>query len=121
MDLIQTLRRLGQQNAGGWSHSGAMQAAQLPLIKKLYEQNGLEIKLTCGACPEQYEIFKDGEQVAYYRLRHGEFTVDVPDCGGETIYEAEPNGDGTFDENERIAYLARAMRKLIQNLPNEKL
>ena len=48
-------------------------------------------------------------QVGYLRLRHGWFTADMPDSGGETIYEAQPNGDGIFtDENERDRYLNEA-------------
>lgn len=93
-----------------------MQEAQMPLVKKLYEKNGLELKMTCGACPEQYDVFKDGKQVAYYRLRHGEFRVDYPECGGETIYEAEPSGDGIFDDNERLVYLSKAMRQVLLKL-----
>jgi len=72
-----------------------------------------ELILTCHACPEQYEVFKDGKQVAYYRLRHGEFRVDLGECGGETIYEAEPNGDGIFDADERFIYLIKAIREVL--------
>lgn len=115
MNLSQTFRRLGPQ-MGGWANAYKMLLAQLPLIEKLYTKNGLSIKLTCAACPEQYEVFKDGNQVAYYRLRHGEFRVDYPDCGGETIYEGSPNGDGTFDANERIVYLTKALRHLLHKL-----
>jgi len=39
----------------GWSNSMNMQDTQMPLIKKLYAKNGLELKMTCNACPEQYE------------------------------------------------------------------
>lgn len=117
MNIIQTLRRIGQVS-NGWAHSYDMLNAQLPLIKKLYLRNGLDIQITCGACPEQYDVFKDGQQVAYYRLRHGEFRVDYPDCGGETIYEAEPIGDGTFEDNERIIFLTAAMRKVLGKLKN---
>jgi hypothetical protein len=113
MDLLQSMRRLGQQSKG-LAQSFIGQNQQQLLIKKLYENNGLEIKMTCGACPEQYEVFKDGKQVAYYRLRHGEFRVDYPDCGGETIYYAEPNGDGIFDDEERLVYLTTAMRKVLE-------
>jgi len=112
MNLTQTFRRLSQQ-MNGWNKSGDIQAAQLPIIKKLYANNGLELVMTCGACPEQYEVFKDGKQVAYYRLRHGEFRVDYPNCGGETIYEAEPIGDGIFNTDERLVYLTKAMRNLL--------
>lgn len=109
------MRRLGQQSKG-WDGPLSSLSAQLLLIEKLYSKNGLTIKMTCSACPEQYDIFKDSEQVAYYRLRHGEFRVDIPECGGETIYEAEPNGDGIFDPDERLVYLTKAMRKVLERL-----
>lgn len=96
----------------GWDNSFSNQSAQMPLLKKMYAKNGLEIK-GGGACPEQYDVFKDGKQVAYYRLRHGEFRADYPDCDGETIYEAQPQGDGIFDANERLFYLAKAMRQVL--------
>lgn len=66
---------------------------------------------TCGACPEQYDLFDkaSGKQVAYFRLRHGTFRVDVPDCGGETIHVAHPKGDGCFDDDEREKCLLEAL------------
>lgn len=71
--------------------------------------DGLELRCTCSSHPEQYDVFDGETQVAYFRLRHGEFTVDVPDCGGKTIYEAEPSGDGLFDADERQRYLTEAV------------
>ncbi len=72
--------------------------------------HGYRLKQTCGACPEQYDVYDDlGQQVAYFRLRHGGFRVDVPDCGGETIYTANPKGDGIFDREERVHYLTKAV------------
>jgi hypothetical protein len=69
--------------------------------------------LTCFACPEQYDVFDGrGEKVGYLRLRHGWFRADVPCCGGETVYEAEPNGDGIFDEDERYGYLSEAVAEI---------
>jgi len=115
MNLIQTLRRIGQQ-MNGWRYGINMLNHQLIIIKKLYTKHGLEIKLTCDACPEQYEVFKDGVQVAYYRLRHGEFRVDHPSCGDETIYEAEPLGDGMFYEKERLVYLTKALRCVLSKI-----
>lgn len=117
MNIIQTFRRFGQQT-NGWSKAINMQTNQMSLINKLYTKNGLELKRTCEACPEQYEVFKEGNRVAYYRLRHGEFRVDYPECGGETIYEAEPSGDGIFDDNERLFYLSKAMRQVLLKLKN---
>jgi hypothetical protein len=72
--------------------------------------DGLELRCTCSSHPEQYDVYDGEKQVAYFRLRHGEFTVDVPDCGGETIYKAQPNGDGLFDANERQKYLTEAVQ-----------
>lgn len=115
MNISQTFRRIGQQMSG-WSNAMNMQDAQMPLAKKLYAKNGLELKITCSACPEQYDVFKDGKQVAYYRLRHGYFTVDYPECGGEEILNEYPNGDGIFDDNERLLYLSKAMRALISKI-----
>lgn len=71
--------------------------------------SGLELRCTCPSHPEQYDVYDGETQVAYFRLRHGEFRVDVPHCGGETIYEAEPNGDGLFDADERQRYLTEAV------------
>lgn len=63
---------------------------------------------TSFACPEQYDVFIGEAQVGYLRLRHGAFRVDYPECGGETIYTAEPDGDGEFTNAERWEYLDRA-------------
>lgn len=73
---------------------------------------GYDLVLTCGACPEQYDVFKDGEQVGYLRLRHGYFRADYPDCGGETVYTATPEGDGIFEEDERDFYLTAAIQAI---------
>lgn len=62
-----------------------------------------------GMCPEQYDVYKGGVQFAYLRLRHGEFTVQVPDVGGTLVYEAHPDGDGSFEDYEREQYLRRAL------------
>jgi hypothetical protein len=85
------------------------------LLKK-FDNNLIKLNLTCPACPEQYDAFMDGEQVGYLRLRHGEFRVDFPDCGGGTIYEAHPKGDGAFDDDEREFYLNEARRAIEKRL-----
>lgn len=78
----------------------------------MVQAHDIELVMTCRACPEQYDAFLNGEQVGYLRLRHGQFRVDYLECGGETIYEAEPEGDGIFDFEERDDYL-RAAREAI--------
>lgn len=72
-----------------------------------------DLILTCSACPEQYDVMRDGVQIGYLRLRHGEFRADYPECGGETVYEAEPEGDGCFEAHERERYLTAAVRALL--------
>ena len=69
---------------------------------------------TCGACPEQYNVFDEvtKKQVGYLRLRHGYFRADLDSCGGETVYESETNGDGTFDDDERMPELTAAVNAL---------
>jgi hypothetical protein len=118
MSFVQTLRRMGQQ-MNGWDYSITMQSYQLKLIKKLYKKNGLEIKISSDAFPEQYDVFKNGKQVAYYRLRHGEFIVDYPNVFGDEIMCSYPNGDGIFDTNERVIYLTKAMRIVLSKLQGD--
>ena len=64
---------------------------------------------TCSACPEQYDVFdKDGNQVAYVRLRWGSLTAEYPDVGGMCIYDAHI-GDGWSgcfqSEKQRMTHL----------------
>ena len=82
--------------------------------------DGITLKLTCGACPEQYDAFSGGELVGYLRLRHGKFRVEYPDCGGETIYFANPKGDGMFDDDEREFYLKQAVKAINEKLEETK-
>jgi len=72
---------------------------------------------SCFACPEQYDVLdENNNQVGYLRLRHGAFSVEQPDCGGEIIYEANPKGDGMFDEEERGFYLEKAREAILKAL-----
>lgn len=75
---------------------------------------------TCSACPEQYDAFIGDKPVGYLRLRHGHFRVDYPQCGGETIYDAYPYGDGIFEDYERYKYLQEA-KQAICNKVNSTL
>jgi len=69
----------------------------------------LRLVQTCGACPEQYDVFDGDQQVGYIRLRHGTMRVDCPDAGGDTVYTANPKGDGIFEDDERDYYLRFAV------------
>ena len=70
---------------------------------------GYELKQTCGACPEQYDVYWEGKQVGYLRLRWGEFSAEVPDCWGKMVYLARPEGHGEFEDHERVKYLTEAI------------
>lgn len=83
------------------------------------EISEIELIQTCVACPEQYDAYHNNIQVGYLRLRHGFFYVDCPDCGDETVYTANPKGDGIFYEDEREFYLNGAKQAIINHY-NEK-
>jgi hypothetical protein len=77
------------------------------------EINGYLFNMTCMACPEQYDVYKNGKQVAYVRLRWGHLRVDAPDVGGESIYyyEFKDGLQGCFDsEEERMYHLTEIAR-----------
>lgn len=77
---------------------------------------GIRLEMTCQACPEQYDAFVEDELVAYLRLRHGTFTVEMPDAGGTLVYSARTNGDGAFDESEREHHLRMAKEAITRSL-----
>ncbi len=76
----------------------------------------LKLVMTCGACPEQYDVFQDGKEVGYLRLRHGHFRAE---CNGVVVYEATPNGDGLFEYDERDHYLRFAVDAIERHLRGE--
>lgn len=84
--------------------------------QKTHNRKGLNLVLTCTACPEQYDVFSGDKLVGYLRLRHGYFSADVPDAGGRTVYEAEPKGDGLFEQDEREYYLDKAVEAILETM-----
>lgn len=70
----------------------------------------LRLVQTCEACPEQYDVYLDEEEIGYLRLRHGTFRADYR---GETVYVGSPRGDGTFKDDEREEYLNRGCRAIL--------
>lgn len=82
-----------------------------------YTIGGYDLFKTCSACPEQYDVFRGDERVGYLRLRHGYFYASVPDVSGRIVYEAEPQGDGCFEPDERDPYLAEAIAAIDASLP----
>ena len=68
---------------------------------------GLYFYETCGACPEQYDVYDSYEKiVGYVRLRWGYLRCEYPYVDGEVIYEADI-GDGLtgcFENDEQREY-----------------
>lgn len=84
--------------------------------------HGYKLELTCQACPEQYDVLDDeGNLVAYLRLRHGSFTAQCPDVGGDLVYQAYPKGDGIFEDEERYRFLTEAIYNVQKWIMNDKL
>lgn len=75
--------------------------------------SGYDLYCTCGACPEQYEVYLGDEHVGYLRLRHGGFSAEYLDCGDRMVYYTqECQGDGQFDPEERDYFLATAIKHI---------
>jgi len=74
----------------------------------------IELRESCGACPEDYLAYYQGKEIGYLRLRHGYFFVEAP-YNGEKIYEAHPEGDGIFMPHERPGYLLKAKEALARH------
>ena len=64
-----------------------------------------------GIFPEQYDVYLDGKEIGYLRMRHGCFRAETP-FGGQMVYTAEPEGYGCFEDNERDQYLAAAIKAI---------
>lgn len=76
--------------------------------------NGCYLIQTCSAYPEQYDVYKGKVQIGYLRLRNGWFRADYPECGGETVFEDYPEGDGAFEDGERDKFLSAAVDALLE-------
>ena len=82
-----------------------------------FEINGLTLKMTCTAFPEQYDVFdKNYNQVGYIRLRNGWLYCSIPDCSDDIIYEAYPNGaDGCFVSDKQRSHYLKVITNLLNN------
>lgn len=84
---------------------------------------GLDFFKTCFACPEQYDVFDENENlVGYVRLRWGGLTCEYPDVGGEEIYYASV-GDGWTgefkSEEQRMKHLNKIADRIIEKIRKE--
>lgn len=85
---------------------------------------GLTFRQTCGACPEQYDVFDaQGQQVAYVRLRWGGLSACAPDVSGYEFYYHEFEGDwakGTFDTAEEREEFLDAIAAALESRPSSR-
>ena len=83
------------------------------------------LKMTCGACPEQHDVFdSEGKQSGYIRLRGGNFRVYYPDTGGELVFyhrfEDYPLMGMFSDDKEREFFLTEAVKAIHNKIELEK-
>ena len=78
---------------------------------------GYDFKCTCFACPEQYDVYLNGESIAYVRERHGHLTVN-PIINGtidreRLIYEEYANGRSDIFEKreEKLTQIAKEIER----------
>ena len=85
------------------------------MVTKYVKTFPFEFALTCQACPEQYDVFLEGKQVGYVRLRWGVLRCGYPDVVGEIVYYHEFDDglqgcfDGDEDRNFHLAEIAKAL------------
>ncbi|MDB4314471.1 hypothetical protein N9955_00420 [bacterium] len=87
-----------------------------PFVKEQNNYFGFTLVKTCDACPEQYDVYRGDQMVAYFRLRHGHFTARVPDVEGGIVYESNTIGDGCFEPEEREKELTKACESVYYEL-----
>lgn len=84
------------------------------------EIKGLIFNRTCGACPEQYDVFNDnGHIVGYVRLRYGNLICEYPSVFGKCIYHASIGGGwtGCFEnEEQRMEHLNNIADKILEEI-----
>ncbi|CAB4134451.1 hypothetical protein UFOVP273_71 [uncultured Caudovirales phage] len=85
----------------------------------------VEFRLTCMACPEQYDVYLGDKEIGYVRLRWGHLRVNYPDFMGKEVYSEQVGHEfcGEFhDDHMRRRYLKRIARILLtEHSKNENL
>lgn len=78
------------------------------------------LKQTCGACPEAYNVYRNGKYVGRFRIRYGGFTAhnDVPDS--DPVYERNDVGDGMLDWDKRDEVLTAACKALLEDIKSRE-
>jgi hypothetical protein len=77
--------------------------------------SGFALVKTCSAYPEQYDVYRRGSKVGYFRLKHNVFRA-YNVFTDEVIYCVSTKGDGCFEEDERDIHLDAAIAALRTDL-----
>lgn len=126
LTLAAALREFGIIETYGDHAAGRAEA--LALYRRLKDEDllisdppvetavSIELVRTSLAMPEQYDVFRDGRQIGYLRLRHGYFRAHYPDHTADgAVYETGVRGDGFFhDDEERARELRAAAVELLK-------
>lgn len=77
------------------------------------KRDGLYLESLCNC--ETYNLYRNGEKIAYFRLKFGRFTVEAPGSGGkfEYVVTFEDMSMNRFPAGERDYYLAAGVRSVI--------
>lgn len=54
----------------------------------MIEAVDLKLDKTCESCPEQYNVYYDGQQIGYIRRRWDKIWAHCPNVFGEVVHEA---------------------------------
>jgi hypothetical protein len=74
-----------------------------------------ELVQTSRAWPEQYDVYLDGEEIGYMRVRHGYYSAEYK---GVEVFCSYIDGDGFFDDGERDFYLRRGLGAIEDAMTN---
>jgi hypothetical protein len=71
---------------------------------------------TCGACPEQYDVFFNDKAIGYVRLRHGLLTVRVPNSQGKSIFQVKFDEEwkGNFENQDEREFYFRKIVEILE-------
>jgi hypothetical protein len=82
----------------------------------MFSRDLITIVQTCGACPEAYDVYHNGDMIGDMRLRNSYFSARF---GCDVVYDAYPKGDGIFECDEREKYLALALEAIYYEMNEE--
>lgn len=82
---------------------------------------GYKFEMTCGSCPEQYDVYKNDKQVAYVRFRYGSCTTYTEPLGQIICDYCNFDGwQGNFESERQRNYYLQLIAKQIEKFYQPK-